>query len=371
MTFFFLVVALEARREFDLGELRDRRRLALPAVAALGGMLIPIAIYLAFNAGKSSAHGWGTAMSTDTAFALGMLALVGRRFPQSLRAFILTVAVVDDLASFVVIATVYSRSIHVGALLIGVVALVVALIVRLRHVRNGVIYFAIGVVAWVALEKSGVDPVIVGVVIGLMAIAYPAARGDLERATDLFRLFREQPTSEQARSLREGVRTALSPNERLQQIYHPITSYLIVPLFALANAGIVISGSFLSRAYGSPITLGIIFGYLIGKPIGITGSTWLVTRATRGRLRPPVGWASVLGGGTIAGIGFTVSILIASLAFHGVELEEAKLGVLTAALGASLLTCARVPGDGEAAAARPAARAGRLARLDRRPGSAG
>jgi Na+/H+ antiporter NhaA len=338
MTFFFLVVALEARREFDLGELRDRRRLLLPATAAIGGMLVPVAIFLAFNAGRSSAHGWGTAMSTDTAFALGMLALVGRRFPQSLRAFILTVAVVDDLASFVVIATVYSHSIRAGALLIGIAALAVALVLRLRHVRNGIVYFGIGLVAWVALEKSGVDPVIVGVAIGLMAIAYPAARGDLERATDLFRLFREQPSSEQARSLREGVRTALSPNERLQQIYHPITSYVIVPLFALANAGIVISGDFLSKAYGSPITLGIIVGYLVGKPIGITGSTWLVTRVTRGRLRPPVGWASVLGGGTIAGIGFTVSILIASLAFGGVELEEAKLGVLTAAVGASLLT---------------------------------
>ncbi|HEY2160085.1 MAG TPA: Na+/H+ antiporter NhaA [Solirubrobacteraceae bacterium] len=338
MTFFFLVVALEARREFDLGELRDRRRLALPAAAAIGGMIVPIAIYLAFNAGRPSAHGWGTAMSTDTAFALGMLALVGRRFPQSLRAFILTVAVVDDLVAFVVIVTVYSASIHVAALLAGFAVLAVALVVRLRRVRNGVVYLGLGVVAWVALYKSGVDPVIVGVFIGLIAIAYPAARADLEGATDLFRLFREQPTPETAQSLRQGVRYTLSPNERLQQIFHPVSSYVIVPLFALANAGIVINGSFLAHAYASPITLGIIFGYLLGKPVGITGATWLVTRLSRGRVRPPVGWASVLGGGAIAGIGFTVSILIASLAFHGIELQEAKLGVLTAAVGASLLT---------------------------------
>jgi Na+/H+ antiporter NhaA len=337
MTFFFFVVALEARREFDLGELRDRRRLALPAAAALGGMIIPIAIYLAINGGGSSG-GWGTAMSTDTAFALGMLALVGRRFPQSLRAFILTVAVVDDLVAFVVIATVYSKSVHLAPLLIGVGVMGVALVIRLRRVRNGVVYFALGLVAWVALFKAGVDPVIVGVFFGLLAIAYPAARADLERATDLFRLFREQPTSELAQSVRQGVRTALSPNERLQQIYHPVSSYVIVPLFALANAGISINGHFLSTAYGSPVTLGIIAGYLVGKPIGITGATWVVTRLSRGRIRPPVGWASVLGGGAIAGIGFTVSLLIASLAFHGVELQEAKLGVLTAAVGASVLT---------------------------------
>ena len=277
-------------------------------------------------------------MSTDTAFALGMLALVGRRFPQSLRAFILTVAVVDDLVAFVVIVTVYSHSIRVAALLAGLAALAVALVIRLRRVRNGVVYLVLGLVAWVALYKSGVDPVIVGVFIGLIAIAYPAARADLEGATDLFRLFREQPTSETAQSLRQGVRSALSPNERLQQIFHPVSSYVIVPLFALANAGIVINGSFLSRAYGSPITIGIIVGYVVGKPIGITGATWLVTRLSHGRIRPPVGWASVLGGGAIAGIGFTVSILIASLAFDGVELQEAKLGVLTAAVGASLLT---------------------------------
>ncbi|HEY1591504.1 MAG TPA: Na+/H+ antiporter NhaA [Solirubrobacteraceae bacterium] len=338
MTFFFLVIALEARREFDLGELRDRRRLLLPTVAAIGGMAVPIAIYLAFNAGGPGAHGWGTAMSTDTAFALGMLALVGRRFPQSLRAFILTVAVVDDLVAFIVIVAAYSNSISVGPLIVGIVVLAVALAVRLRRVRNGVVYLALALVAWVALYKAGVDPVIVGVFFGLIAIAYPASRADLERATDLFRLFREQPTGEQARTLRQGVRTALSPNERLQQIFHPVSSYVIVPLFALANAGVVLNGDVLSRAFGSAITLGIIVGYVVGKPIGIVGGTWVVTRLSRGRVRPPVGWASVLGGGTIAGIGFTVSLLIASLAFHGIELQEAKIGVLTAAVAASLLT---------------------------------
>jgi Na+/H+ antiporter NhaA len=338
MTFFFFVVGLEARREFDLGELRDRRRLVLPVVAGLGGMLIPVLIFLAINAGHSSTHGWGTAMSTDTAFALGMLALVGRRFPDSLRAFILTVSVADDLLALVVIVVVYSGAVQIVALAVGLSVLALVLIVRARRIHNGAVYAVLGATAWVAFLKSGIDPVVVGLTMGLLTIAYPAARGDLERATDLFRMFREQPTSELAQSARAGLRSAISPNERYQQLFHPFTSYVIVPLFALANAGIVINGSFLSTAYTSPITLGIIVGYVVGKPVGIAGSTWLVTRVSRGRIRPPVGWASVLGGAAIAGIGFTVSILIATLAFKGRELEEAKLGVLSAALCASVLT---------------------------------
>ena len=150
---------------------------------------------------------------------------------------------------------------------------------------------SLGIAAWVAVLKSGVDPVVVGLVMGLLTFAYPAARTDLERASDLFRSFREQPTPELAQSARAGLATALSPNERLQQLYHPWTSYVIVPLFALANAGIAISGSFLARAYTSPITLGILIGYVAGKPLGITGASWLLTRLSRGRLRPPVGWA--------------------------------------------------------------------------------
>ena len=168
--------------------------------------------------------------------------------------------------------------------------------------------------------------------------ASPAARVDLERASDLFRLFREQPTPELARSASVGLQSAISPNERLQQLYHPWTSYAIVPLFALANVGIAINGHFLAHAYASPVTLGILFGYLAGKPVGVAGGAWLVAKLTRGRVRPPVGWAAVAGGGTIAGIGFTVSLLIASLAFHGTQLEQAKLGVLSAALCASLVT---------------------------------
>jgi Na+/H+ antiporter NhaA len=333
MTLFFFVVGLEARREFDLGDLRDRRRLALPVVAGLGGMIVPIAIFLAINAGGAPRGAWGAAMSTDTAFALGMLALVGSRYPNSLRAFILTVAVVDDLVALVVIAVAFTGTVHAVALAVGVTVFILILVLRNRGVHNGGPYLLLGIVAWVAFLQSGIDPIVVGLAMGLLTIAYPAAREDLERATDLFRVFREQPTSELQQSARAGLRSAISPNERWQQMFHPFTSYVVVPLFALANAGFVVSGSFLGHAYGSAITLGIIAAYVVGKPIGVTGAAALVTKVSRDRIRPPVGWVSVLGGGAVAGIGFTVSLLIASLAFSGQHLAEAKLGVLTTLVG--------------------------------------
>jgi Na+/H+ antiporter NhaA len=340
MTFFFFVVGLEARREFDMGELRERRRLTLPLLAGLGGMAVPIAIFLSVNAGQPSAQGWGTAMSTDTAFALGMLALVGPRSPDRLRSFLLTFAVVDDLSALAIIAIVYSHHISLPALLAGLATFGVVIVVRATGVHRGLVYAALGIVAWVAFFKSGVDPVVVGLVMGLLTQAYPAARSDLERATEKFRLFREQPTPELARVASLELSGSISPNERLQQAFHPWTSYLIVPLFALANAGVVISGPFLARAFTSPVTLGILTAYVVGKPLGIAGLSWLLTVASRGRLRPPAGWAAVLGAGTIAGIGFTVSLLIASLAFRGPQLAEAKAGVLSAALCAAILTWA-------------------------------
>jgi Na+/H+ antiporter NhaA len=338
MTFFFFVVGLEARREFDLGELRERRRFALPFLASIGGMAAAVGIYLAFNASRSSAHGWGIAMSTDTAFALGLLALVGPRFSDRLRAFLLTVAVVDDVLALVVIATVYTDTLRVVPLLAAAGFLGIVLVLRTIPVRVGFVYLVLGAGAWVGLLKSGVEPIVVGLVMGLLVYANPAPRSNLERATRRFREFREQPTADLARVAGIEIRSATSPNERLQQLYHPWTSYVVVPLFALANAGIALDGAFLSRAFSSPITLGILFGYLVGKPVGILGGSALATRLSHRRLQPPVGWAAVAGGGTIAGIGFTVSLLIAALAFDGRELEEAKVGILAAALGAAVIT---------------------------------
>ncbi len=338
MTFFFFVVGLEARREFDLGELRERRRFALPALAGIGGMAVAVAIFLAFNGGRASAHGWGTVMSTDTAFALGLLALVGPRFPDRLRAFMLTVVVVDDIVAVIVIATVYTGTLHIVPLLVAVGIFGLVVVARSLQIRPGLVYATLGAAAWVGLLKSGVEPVVIGLAIGLLAYAFPVPRSNLERVTERFREFREQPTAELARAARVELRAATSPNERLQQLLHPWTSYVIVPLFALANAGIAINGGFLARAFSSSITLGILFGYVVGKPVGILGGSWLVTRLSGGRLRPPVGWVAVAGGGTIAGVGFTIALLVATLAFDGQQLENAKVGILSAALGATLIT---------------------------------
>jgi Na+/H+ antiporter NhaA len=340
MTLFFLVVGLEARREFDLGDLRDRRRFLLPALAGVAGMVIPVLIYLAVNRGGPGAAGWGVAMSTDTALALGLLALLGRGVPDQVRVFLLTVFVVDDLVALVVIAVAYSDDVRMMPLITA--ALIFALILGLRalRVRRGSFYLPFAVALWAALLASGVDPLVAGLAIGLTATAYTPARGDLEQASGLFRQFREQPTARLARDASLGLAQTLSPNDQLQRIYHPWTSYLIVPLFALANAGITIDAAFLGRAFTSPVTLGVLIAYVLGKPIAVVGVSGLLTALTRGRLRPAVGWAGVLGSGTIAGLGFTVSLLIANLAFTGPELAEAKLGVLAAGLVAALLTWA-------------------------------
>jgi Na+/H+ antiporter NhaA len=328
MTFFFLVVGLEAKREFDVGELRERRRLAIPVVAAIGGMIVPIAIYTAFNAGGSGAHGWGAAMSTDTAFALGALALLTPRAATRLRVFLLTLAVVDDLAALLVIATVYTGHVSLPHLGVAIGLFAVLLLLRFAPSWRRPVSVAVACAMWVAMLKSGIDPLVVGLAVGLVTSAYPPSREDLERATALTRSFREQPTPELARSAQLGVLSAISLNERLQYSLHPWSSYVVVPLFALANAGIHLHAGLLEDAVSSPITLGILLGYVLGKPAGILAATWLASRPwTRGP-RPSLSWASLAGGGAVAGIGFTVALLVASRAFHGQRLAEAKLGVL-------------------------------------------
>jgi Na+/H+ antiporter NhaA len=337
MTLFFLVVGLEAKRELDIGELRERRRLAIPVLAAIGGMTASIAIYLAFNAGGAGAGGWGAAMSTDTAFALGALALLAPRGATRLRVFLLTLAVFDDLGALVVIATAYTRRVSPLALAVAIGLFAVLLALRYAPAWRRQASFLVGTALWVALFESGIDPVIAGLAIGLVTSAYPPSREDLERATELARSFREQPTPELARSAQMGVLAAISPNERLQYSLHPWTSYVVVPLFALANAGIHVTGGLLGDAITSPITLGILTGYVVGKPLGILGASWLATRPALRGPRPPLSWPLLAGGGAVAGIGFTVSLLISSLAFHGERLDEAKLGVLASAVLAPLV----------------------------------
>jgi Na+/H+ antiporter NhaA/predicted DsbA family dithiol-disulfide isomerase len=296
-------------------------------------MAVPVAIFLAFTAGGPTANGWGTAMSTDTAFVLGLLALIAPGGTR-LRVGLLTLAVFDDLVALIVIATAYTEHVSVVALLVaaGLFGVLLGLRAAPPAWRTQAALVA-GVGLWIALLKSGIDPVIGGLAAGLVTSAYPPSREELEQATQLARSFREQPTPELARSAQLGLASAVSANERLQFRLHPWTSFVIVPLFALANAGIHVDTSLLGDAVHSPVTLGIVVGYVVGKPIGIVGAAWL---ATRGGLRLRVSWPVLAGGGVAAGIGFTVSLLIASIAFSGRTLVEAKLGVLATAVIAAL-----------------------------------
>jgi Na+/H+ antiporter NhaA len=364
MALFFFVIGLEIRRELDLGELRQRRRVAVPVVAAVGGMAAPALLYLVVTAGGPAARGWGLVMATDTAFALGALALVARRGPPALRVFLLTLAIVDDVGALAVIALGYSAGLAPGALLVaaGLFGLVLGL--RALGVRRGWPYAGLGVGVWLATLASGVHPTLAGVALGLLAPARRPARRDLQRAAALWRAFREQPTPRYARSASRGVAEALSPNERLQALVHPWSSYLVVPLFALANAGVVVDGELLGRAAASPVTLGVVVGLVAGKPLGITVASWLATRRRLGGFPLALAWPSLVGLATVAGIGFTVSLFIADLAFAAQprRLQEAKLGILGASLLAAALgglvfrALARLPARlRDAGPARPAA----------------
>src|SRR6266540_2331679 len=316
MTFFFFVIGLEVRRELDMGELRERRRVAVPVLAALGGMVAPALIYLAINAGGPGARAWGVPMPTDTALALGVLA---------------------DIASLVVIGVAYTRDLSLVALAIAILFCGVVYLLRFLRFWRGPAYFVVGVALWAAMLESGVHPAVAGVAMGLLATAYPPRRQRLERAVSLTRMFREQPTPEFARSARLSVDAAISTNERLQYLLHPWTSYVIVPLFALASAGVVLRGDVLASAITSPITIGVVVGLVVGKLIGISGTSWLATRARLGGLPLTVPFPQLIGASAVAGIGFTVSLFIADLSLDGPRLEEAKIGILGASIVASLL----------------------------------
>jgi Na+/H+ antiporter NhaA len=338
MTLFFLVVGLEARREFDLGQLRERSRVAIPVVGALGGMALPVAIFLVLNAGGPGAHGWAAAMSTDTAFALALLGIVAPGGAR-LRVQMLTLAIFDDLVALIVIAVVYTERVSARPLLVAL-ALFGVMVAVVHYVPPSAIrvrrplFYALLAAIWTALHASGIDPIISGLAAGLLVSAYQPAREDLEDVVERIRLFREQPTPELARVAQRRVASAISPNERVQYGLHPWTSFVVAPLFALANAGIHVDTSLLSAAVTSPVTLGIFFGYLVGKPVGITAATWIASRMRRA---PPIVSGPVtFGGGVVGAVGFTVSLLISSIAFSGARLAEAKIGVLAAATVAAL-----------------------------------
>jgi Na+/H+ antiporter NhaA len=332
MTLFFLVVGLEARREFDLGDLRERRRFLLPCAAGLAGMAVPIVLYLAVLRGGDGAGAWGMVMSTDTALALGLLSVVGRGLPDRLRVFLVTVFVVDDVVALLVVTIAYTEQVSMRPLLLAVVALGAAALVRGLPQRPFFVPLLLICTAWVTLLESGVDPIILGLVVGLATSAYAPSRDDLEQASSLFLGFREQPTAALARAANAGVIRSLSTNALLQSKLHPWTGYVVVPLFALANAGIALEGSFLRSALSHWLVWAIVIAYSVGKPVGVVGASWLVERMSGGSIRPAVGWTGVIGSGTLAGIGFTLSFIVADMTLTGSRLAEAKLGVLLAAL---------------------------------------
>jgi Na+/H+ antiporter NhaA/predicted DsbA family dithiol-disulfide isomerase len=305
-------------------------------------MVVPVLVYLAFNAGRVGAHGWGAAMSTDTAFAIGTLALVTPRTATRVRVFLLTLAIVDDLGGLVVITVVYTSHVRVIAVLIALGCFLALLALRYAPAARGPLSVAFAVGMWVAMFKSGVDPVVCGLAIGLATSAYTPARADLERASAIARSFREQPTPELARETQRSVFQAISMNERLQYDLHPWTSYVIVPLFALANAGVHITDKLLTHAVSSPITLGIFFGYVVGKPLGIVTGSWLASRPILHGPRSPISGPVLAAAGIGAGVGFTVSLLVSSLAFTGLRLNEAKLGTLVTVVVSPALAWAAV-----------------------------
>ena len=337
MAFFFLLIGLEIRREFDMGELRERRRVAVPVIAAVGGMAVPALIFLALNPSGEEARGWAMVMATDTPFALGVLALAGRRVSMRLRIFLLTLVIADDVGAIAVIAVAYSTELAPAALLLAAGLLLVMYLLHRFGVQRSPLFWLLAVGVWLATLDAGIHPTVAGVAIGLLKGAHPPRRETLQEATGLTRAFREQPNAALAIAAARRITFSVSPNERLQHALHPWTSYLIVPLFALANAGIDLSPSALTEAYASSVTWGVIAGLVAGKTLGILTGTWLATRPWTGGLPLPVGWPSLVPVASVAGIGFTVSLLIANLAYAGPMLEHAKVGILTASIVAAIL----------------------------------
>ncbi len=339
MTIFFFVVGLEIKRELVEGELREPRRAAMPAIAALGGMVVPALIYAAINAGGDGADGWGIPMATDIAMAVGVLSLLSRRVPSTLKLFLLALAIVDDIGAIVVIAVFYSSGIDPAALGVAALLIVVVALARWSGVRHLSVYVVLGLALWLAVEESGVHATLVGVILGLMAPTRPIRQRQLideDALTDLSSVGAAHETAVMARE-------SVSVVEWLEHLLHPWTSFVILPLFALANAGIPLSSEALSDAASSPITLGVVLGLVVGKLVGVTAFTWLAARLGLGVLPAGATWRSVVGVAALAGVGFTVSIFITGLAFPDVARQnEAKVGILlasalAAAIGAIIL----------------------------------
>jgi NhaA family Na+:H+ antiporter len=347
MSLFFFLVSLELKRQLILGELNSPRMAALSISAALGGMLVPAALYLMMQAGQPGQNGWGTVMATDTAFVIGCLALLGSRIPQSLRVFMLSLAIVDDIGAILVVGFGYSSHIAWGALALAALGIAAVRAMTLLGFRGFPIYFLMGAAIWLAVDASGVHPTVTGVILGLMTPARRWVSDD--RLYAILKQVIAHPASDEGSGDTENretlqvaevaAREALSPIERLEIGLHPWVGFLIMPLFAFANAGVPVS----VEDFGGPVTIAVLVGFTVGKPIGVLSFAWLAVRSGIAIRPPELSWASLAGGGLLAGIGFTMALFIANLAFDESLLGSAKLGILLASIvsavaGLALLT---------------------------------
>ena len=338
MALFFFVIGLEVRREFSVGELTNPRRAAIPVVAAVGGLVVPALLYVALAPGGEAARGWGVVIGTDTAFMLGALAVVGPTFATQLRIFLLTLTVIDDIVAVSVIGLVYSDSLDVGWLAVMAVLGTAMGMMSRYGVWRAAPYVLVGLALWLATVEAGLHASIAGMLGGLLVAAHAPHREAVERAARRFRAFRQSPDVQVGRSAKLGLVRAVSVNERLQVSLHPWASYVIVPVFALTNAGVDLRDGVLGDALSSRLTWAVVVALVLGKVLGVGLASWAGVRAGLGRLPQGVGFGHVFGGAALSGIGFTVSLLIAGLAFEDEALQDqAVVGVLLAAVLATVL----------------------------------
>ncbi|MXW42653.1 MAG: Na+/H+ antiporter NhaA [Acidimicrobiia bacterium] len=338
MTVFFFVVGLEIKRELVVGQLRDPRFAALPAVAALGGMVVPALIYLAFNSGGGGQNGWGIPMATDIAFAIGVLSLLGNRIPNQMKLFLLTLAIVDDIGAILIIAINYTGELSGNWLLTAAVLLGGILTMRQLHVWYLPAYLVVGVAFWLAVLESGVHATIAGVILGLLTPAKPLESEDDARRWANWLQMQDVVHSDDARRVEFHIRESQPVSLRIQETLHPITSYVIIPIFALSAAGVELSGDLLSDAMTSPVTLGVAIGLVAGKTVGITLFCWIAHKLGWVTIPKSLAGAHMIGVAMVAGIGFTVSLFISRLAFADDSIaDESKIGILAGSLIAAVV----------------------------------
>ena len=338
MTFFFFIVGLEVKSQFTIGELTDRARAAVPVIAALAGLVVPAIVFFGFNPSGDDARAWGVVISTDTAFLVGALAIIGPQCPARLRTFLLTLAVVDDVGALLAIALFYSEHVRLVPLLIALLLVAAIAAVRLLPVGRGPAYSALAFALWLALFMGGVHPTLAGVAVALLIPVFTPERQRVEEAVKVIRAFRQSPNSEYARAATRSLRESISINERLQTGFGPYVSYFVLPVFALANAGVHLDGHTVSAAVRSPLTWGVVAGLVVGKFVGITGATAVVRATGMGVLAPGLTLRRVAGGAALSGIGFTIALFIIELAITDpAKQDQARVGVLAASVLALVL----------------------------------